>query len=168
MPALLLATLLCTGFDFGGQVAGVYPVGDLERYHASSALIGGAAGWTSGRFRLEAGYQYLSLPGRQSTPYRLSAHLPRAGIGWFPVSQPTWGLEIDAGAGYAFGQRVFGTGLETGSAALAELGLGFFQLAGSSRLAVGFWYSSFIENSTATGVRLSPMLSLRVGVSYVP
>jgi hypothetical protein len=166
--ALLLAALLCTGFDFGGRVAGLYPVGDLNRYHASSALLGAAAGWTTGPFRFEAGYSYASLPGRQATPYRLSFHLPHAGIGWSPVRQPGWGLELGAGGGYALGRRDFGSGTETGNAALAELGFSFIQLAGKSRLAVGFWYSNLIENSPAAGVRLSPLLSLRAGVSYVP
>lgn len=168
MNALLLAALLCSGLDFGGTVAGVYPVGSLNRHHGSSALLGAAAGWTTGAFRFEIGYGYASLPGRQSTPYRLALHVPHAGIGWSPVRRPGWGIEVGANTGYALGRRTFGSGVEQGNAALAELGLSFVQPSGRSRLSVGFWYSNLIENGTGTGVVLSPMLSLRAGVAYVP
>lgn len=170
MSLLVLAsTLLFTGLEFGGQVAGVYPVGGLGRFHASSALLGAGLACSSGPARFELGYRYTSLPGVQSSPYRLSFHQAAASAGYGFLRRRDWGLEALAGAGYAFAERVYGSGRETGRFPSAELGLGFYQYAGKSRVSVGLVHTLFPEKgrSGTPGLAVSQLLSLRAGVAYV-
>ena len=169
MSSLLLAgVLLFGGFDIGGRVAGVYPAGDLNRFHSSSALLGANVGWSSGPVRFELGYGYTSLPGRQASPYRVSLHHPTLSVGWSFVDRPGWGFEAVAGGGYAFAGRAYGSGREDGGAPASDLAINFVQRSGSSRLTVGFGHTMFIENGAGSGLVFNHLLSVRAGVAYAP
>ncbi|HDQ99101.1 MAG TPA: hypothetical protein ENN51_02290 [candidate division WOR-3 bacterium] len=164
LAAMILALSLSGGFDAGGQVSAAWPVGGLARFHSSAAMLGATAGWTAGRFRLAAGYDFTSLPGRGALPYRLMLHIGRAELGGALVSRSNWSLDLLAGGGLAHGTRQFGAGNETGTSPCIHWGLGFTQRSGRSRLSVGLIHTTFIGSGTG----LDHLLGLRAGVGYAP
>ncbi|MEO0082404.1 MAG: hypothetical protein ABIL25_08960 [candidate division WOR-3 bacterium] len=165
----LTAVILVGGFEAGGQIAGVYPFAGLDRFHSSSALVGAGVAYTTGPLRFELGYRYTSLPGVQSSPYRLSLHQAAFEAGYGFLRRGDWGLEAIVGPGYARAERICGSGHETGGAANAALGLGFFQYAGHSRLALGLLHTLFLEKggTDKPGISVAQLLTLRAGVAYV-
>ncbi len=165
MSSVLLTVLLLTGgVDFGGRIAGAYPAGGLSRFHSTSAMLGACAGYTTGPVRFEVAYDYLNLPGINSTPARLVLQMMGFAGAWQFVQQSDWGIEARVGSGYALGQRDFGSGRETGNAPTGDWGIGFFQLAGSSRLSVMFIHTVLFEDGPTT----NHLLTLRAGVAYAP
>jgi hypothetical protein len=165
----LVAALLVGSVEVGGQVAGVYPIAGLDRYHASSALVGAGVAYAKGPVRVELGYRYSGLPGVQNSSYRLSFHQAALEAGYGFLRRHDWGLEAIAGAGYVFAQRVYGTGRENGKAGSGQIGFGFFQYAGKSRLSVALLHTLFLEKGRAgsPGIAVGQLLSLRAGVAYV-
>ncbi len=170
VSALLVAVLVVGGFDFGGQVAGVYPVGGLGRFHSSSALLGGNVGYSTGPVRLEFGYRYTGLPGLQRNSYQLSLHQLALSGGYGFLRQPDWGFEAVLGLGLTFAERTFGSGKERGKVGTGELGIYFVQQAGKSRLSVGLAHTLFLENSQGitSDIAINQLFSIRAGVAYVP
>lgn len=161
--------MLFGGFEAGGQIAGLYPVAGLGRYQLSSAAAGAAAAWTSGPVRLELGYRYAGLPGVQNISYKLSLHQTVLAAGFGFLRRTNWGLEAIAGLGCAFAERTYGTGRETGTTGLAELGVGIYQYSGKSRLSAGLVHGLFLEKGGAgvPALAVAQLLSLRAGVAYV-
>ncbi len=157
------------GFEAGGQIAGVYPLAGLDRYHVSSAAAGVGAAWTTGPLRLELSYRYAALPGVQNISYRLSLHQTVLTSGYAFLRRPDWGLEALTGLGGVFAERTYGTGRENGNTGLAELGIGIYQYSGKSRLSAGIVPAFFLEKgaSGTPALAVTPLLSLRAGVSYV-
>jgi hypothetical protein len=164
LASLALALALAGGFDAGGQVAGAWPAGGLTRFHSSAAMLGATAGWTAGRFRLSANYDFTGLPGRTALPYRLLLHLGRAELGWAAVARPDWSFDLLAGGGAAHGTRRFGAGSENGIAPCVHWGLGFTQLSGRSRVTISLAHTMLTDG----GPGAEHLLSLRAGVGYAP
>lgn len=163
LTALALTLCLTGGFDAGGQVSVAWPVGALGRFHSSAAMLGATAGWTAGRFRFGAGYDFTSLPGRGALPYRLALHIGRLELGGALLAGTDWRLDLLAGGGLAHGTRQFGAGGETGIAPCGHWGLGLAQRSGRSRLSVAVIHTLFFEEA-GTG----HLLGLRAGVGYAP
>ena len=169
MTVLLLATLLAGSFDVTGQMSGVYPVAGLDRFHASSAMLGVGLGYSLGNARLELGYRYTNLPGVQSSPYRLTLHQAALSGSYPLVRWNTWGIEALLGGGCVFGQRTYGAGRENGRTGSGEVGVEVFQKAGKSRLTIGLVHLLLFEQGGAgsPGVSVQQLFSFRAGVGYV-
>jgi hypothetical protein len=166
MTALLLVLALAGGLDVTGQIAGVYPVAGLDRYHSSSALLGLGVGYSVAKARAEVGYRYTNLPGLQSSPYRLTLHQVCLSGSYPFAGSNTWAFEAVAGGGLVFGQRTFGAGRETGRTGLAELGVQYLQKSGKSRMTIGAVHGLLLDKGTA-GVSAHHIFSIRAGVGYV-
>lgn len=165
---LVLLLGLAGGLDFGGHVAGVWPTGGLSRFHSSAAMVGATCGWSQGRFRVSANYDYTSLPGRAAPPYRTILHLGRAEIGFALLDRPSWSFGLLAGGGPAYGIRQFGLGDESGTVGSAHWGLGLTQRTGPSRVSISFIHSMFWAAAGERGPGPDHLLSLRAGVGYAP
>ncbi|MFO7638217.1 MAG: hypothetical protein R6X14_02780 [bacterium] len=169
MPIVLALLLAFSGgFDVGGHVASAWPAGSLGRFHSSAAMLGATAGWSVGRLRLSANYDYSSLPGRASLPYRLLLHIGRAELSAALVDRPGWDFGPLAGGGFAFGTREFGAGSETGPVPCGHWGLSLSQQAGRSRVSLGLTHTMFAGSVAGRGPGLDHLLGLRVGVGYAP
>ena len=160
--------LLLGGIEFGGRVGGAYPISGLARHHSSTAVLGGHIGYSTGRVRVELGYNYLSLPGLQASASRLVLHQTMLSGGYQFAGNDDWGFEGMLGGGYVFAEHAYGIGRETGGAGSGEVGLNFVQHAGNSRLTVGLAETVFIENAGTVGIALSHVFSVRAGVAYAP
>ncbi len=165
---LLFIVLILAGFDFGGRIAAVYPVGGFGRFHSSSALVGGNIGYSTGPVRLESGYGYTSLPGHQVSPYLLSFHQLSLSSGYDFAHWADWGFEATAGLGYLFARRDYGRAREKGKAGSGELGVYFFQHTGKSRLSVGLAHTLVFERDGTSGIAINQFFQIRAGVAYVP
>jgi len=166
---LLLPIVLLSGFDLGGRVGATFPSAGLETYHASSALLGGFVGYSTGRSRFELGYSYSELPGRQASPYHMDIQEATLAYGYEFVQRPGWGFEASAAAGYALVRRALLAASESGKAQSAHIAVGFVQHQGKSRLSLGFDNCVFVELAragTTTRLALSYIPSLRAGVAY--
>jgi len=168
VTSLLLAVLLFGRIELGGQIAGVYPVAGLDRFHSSSALLGAGIACASGPIRVELGYRYAGLPGIQNNPYRLSLHQVMFEGAYSFLRRGNWGIEAVTGAGFALASRSYHSGLESGTVGSGQLGCGFYQYAGNSRLSAGLVHTLFFEKggSGSPAVAVSQMLALRAGVAY--
>lgn len=160
MPALLLA-----GFDFGGRVGAAFPVGGLAASHGSTAVLGAQAGWSHDRIRFELGFTFISLPGRQNSPYRLDLNQLALTGGYEFLHRPNWGLEAWLGPGYAFARRRLGSAGESGRAPFVLAGAGIVQHEGRSRLTLGFDNCLFVESAGGQPA-LADVIALRAGVAY--
>ncbi|MFO7676026.1 MAG: hypothetical protein R6X12_06915 [bacterium] len=164
VAALCLVLALAGGFDAGGHVGAAWPVGGLGRFHSSAAMLGLDAGWTAGRLRLAAAYDFADLPSRSPVPHRLLLHLGRAELGFAAVAGPGWSLDLLAGGGIAHGTRRLDAGVETGTSPCAHWGLGLGQVAGRSRVTLNFVHTMLAGG----GPGVEHLLALRAGVGYAP
>lgn len=169
MTAALLACLVFSGFDVGGRVAGIYPVAGFSRYHASSALLGADIGYSSGRLRIELGYDITSLPGLGATTYRFDLHHFAGSLGYLILKGPGWGLNLGASLGAGFGSRSYGPGRESGWLATSQFGADLVQFAGRSRLSIGPRHTLLLEfeDRDPVVVAIGQLFSIRAGVAYV-
>lgn len=168
--ASLLPLLLAGSIDVGGRVGVALPAGGLARSHNSAAAVAAQLGWTLGRFRLELGYTFAGLTGREAGSYRLDIHEAVLGGGWEILHRPAWGLELSAGAGLGFVRRALGPAREAGRVPSAHLGAGLVQHEGRSRLSLVFDNALFIESpasSAGRSFKLTWLPQVRAGVGYV-
>ncbi len=165
----LLPLLVISGFDIGGSIGAALPATGLAPAHTSSARLGVALGWASGRSRLELSYAYTGLPGPQSSPYRLDLGEFALRYAFEFVRQPSWGIAVGAGPGYGFARRSLGPAAESGRSPSAHVGMEIVERQGRSRLSFGFDNALFLSARPAGAVtRLVTcwVAILTVGVSY--
>jgi len=166
LSLVLVPALLFAGFDVGGRVGAAFPVSGLGTHHGSSALLAAQAAFASGRTRVELAFTFISLPGRQNSPYRMDLNELSLTCGYELLHRPTWGIEAYAGPGYALARRRYGSGSETGRAPTVHAGAGIVQHEGRSRLSLGLGNCLFIEPAGNGRLALSDIVSLRAGVAY--
>ncbi|MEO0086421.1 MAG: hypothetical protein ABIK37_07315 [candidate division WOR-3 bacterium] len=157
--------LLVSGLDVGGKVGAALPVGSLALSHTSTAVLGAQAAWSLDRVRLELGFDFVSLPGKQNSPYRLDLSQLALTCGYEFLHRPNWGFEARLGPGYAFGRRRSGSADEAGRAPFALAGIGIVQHEGRSRLGLGLDNYLYVESSGGSPA-LSDVIALRAGVAY--
>jgi hypothetical protein len=66
---IIIATLVITSIDIGGQVGIGFPTGGINRTTRSSTVIGLQTGLNLNRHRLQLGSSYFNFPGRNNAPY---------------------------------------------------------------------------------------------------
>ncbi len=170
MSPFLLVSLVLAGLDLGGRIGGVFPSAGLGGQHNSSTRLGASAGYAFGRNRVELGYDFAELSGRQAAPYRMTLHTLSSEYGFEFLHRPAWGLEATAGAGYSIVRRTLNAARESGRSAAANLGFGLVQRQGPARFNLGLVYSLYIESRPAGGttrLAFTPLFGIRTGVAYV-
>lgn len=165
LSSLLVSLLLTAGFDIGGRVGAAFPAGGLAQSHTSAAVLGAQAAWSLDRVRLELGFTFVSLPGKQNNPYRMDMSQLALTCGYEFLHRPAWGLEAWLGPGYAFARRRSGSAGENGKAPFCLAGVGIVQHEGRSRLSLGLDNYLYIE-SAGDRPTVSDIVALRAGVAY--
>jgi len=163
---IIIATLVITSIDIGGQVGIGFPTGGINRTTRSSTVIGLQTGLNLNRHRLQLGYSYFNFPGRNNAPYELDIHHISLIYDYRFFARPAWGICAGAGGGVGFIRRSFNTGIETGRAPNANLVLKLIQQEGKSRVSAGLENLIFIEK-TGKGLALTYFPTLRAEVAYV-
>lgn len=134
---LFAATLIFTGFDFGGRVGAAFPTGGINRHTRSSTLLGAQLGYTFSRHRLGLNYSFLDFAGKQNIRYEMTIHELSLSYSYALFAKSNWGIALGAGPGYGYIRRTYNYAQETGYAPDCHINLFVYQQERHSRVCAG-------------------------------
>ncbi len=169
MSSFLLLPFVLVGLELGGRLGTALPWGGLGVQHSSGVRLGATLGLSFGRSRVELGYDFAELPGRDGSPYRLRLYDLGGRYGFELVHRPSWGIEAGAGASLSTVSRSLLSARESGRSSVGHLGISFVQRQASTRFSLGLDHALFVESRRAgatTRLAFTSLFGLHAGVAY--